>query len=225
MLAVSPINRAAELGPSRFPWWKDWRGECVALIASGPSAKKADIELLRNRIHVAVVKDNIELCPFADLVYSCDFSWWRHVRGLPKYQGLKIAYEAQARDHYREIVKIEIKDKLLDRLLLDEPGVMGSGGNSGFQLANLVAQFGVSGIILIGFDMHGRGGEHWFGRNNGMGMSNPSESNYVRWRKAFDVAAPELTKLGVDVVNVSPPSALTCFRRDTIENTLAGWGL
>jgi hypothetical protein len=53
-------------------------------------------------------------------------------------------------------------------------GVVGGGGNSGFQAVNLAAQFGASRIILIGFDMTDRGGKHWYGRNHWPMSNNPT---------------------------------------------------
>jgi len=218
-------NKAAELGQSRFKWWKDWRGECVAIIASGPSTKGAKLDLLRDRIHVIAIKENVNLCPWADVVYGCDEAWWIHRRGLPEYKGVKISYAARACSTFRDIHKIEIRDPRCDRLLVDEPGAIGSGANSGFQALNLAVQFGVNGVILVGYDMHRRNGEHWYGRNMGYGMNNPSEDNFQRWVRGFDAIAGELKGRGIDVVNTSPSSALKCFRFSGIEQTLDAWGL
>jgi hypothetical protein len=225
VLAPAPSNTAAELGPSRFPWWKDWRGECVAIIASGCSAKAAKIDVLRNRIHVVAIKENVNLCPWADVVYGCDWPWWRHRRGLPDYKGLKLSYANQAHSHFADVHKVEIKDARLDKLMTDEPGTIGSGGNSAFQAVNIVVQFGVAAILAIGFDMHGRSGAHWYGRNNWDGGNNPSEQNYRRWIRAFNGIAPDLSARRIDMVNASPDSALVCFERKSIEQALRAWGL
>lgn len=220
------MNRAAELGPSKFDWWKDWRGECVAIVASGPSTSREQVQLLRNRIHVVAIKQNVDLCPWADAVYGCDEPWWRSRRGLPEYEGLKLSYADKACSRYHGIKKIEITGKQNDRILLQDPGVIGSGGNSGFQALNIVIQFGVSGIILVGFDMDGKSkNPHWYGRNTASNMSNPNENNFRRWRAAFSNNAGQLAELGIDIVNASTISALNCFRRAPISEALKGWGL
>jgi hypothetical protein len=120
-----------------------------------------------------------------------------------------------------EYVGIERKS---DALQFGKVGHVGSGGNSGFQVLNLVAQFGAKEILLIGFDMHGEGA-HWYGRNNWVNANNPDRFNFIRWEKAFSFAAPELEKRGIDVVNASPSSTLKCFRRNTVQKTLEEWGL
>lgn len=123
-----------------------------------------------------------------------------------------------------ELQRVRINPKL-DQMLFDHVGTVGAGGNSGFQTVNLAAQFGAKRILLIGFDMHGRGGEHWYGRNNWMMANNPDETNYRRWRASFECAAPVLADRNVEVVNASPFSELKCFRRAGIAETLEAWGL
>jgi hypothetical protein len=124
---------------------------------------------------------------------------------------------------YRDVHKVEVEDH--DRLLFDEPGVIGSGGNSGFQALNLAAQFGAARVLLIGFDMHSGNGVHWYGRNVGRDMRNPIDHNYLRWRAAFNKQSRVLRAMGIEVVNASPDSALVCFERRGIEDVLKEWGL
>jgi hypothetical protein len=223
MLAPSSLNRASEVGPVKYKWWQDWRGECVAIIASGPSAKKANIAALRDRIHVVVVNDCYKLCSWAEILYSCDAPWWKVHGGAKDFGGLKITQDAAAIAIYPGLLKVEVAAKS-DDLLLDEPGKLGAGGNSGFQLFNLVVQMGAAGIALIGFDMSTRAGEHWHGRHP-QPLSNPMPSNCDRWLKAFNGSVGKLNELGVQVVNCSSESALTAFPKMNIEGALARWRL
>lgn len=208
----------------RPAWFPDWTGECVAIVASGPSTRKQDVALLRDRIHVIAIKKNIELCPWADAVYGCDGAWWRSVRGLPDYKGLKMSWEEGGCRSFPDIKPVRIV-KTDDRILTECPGAVGSGGNSAFQALNLAAQFGATGILGIGFDMTDRGGAHWYGRNNWLGANNPSDNNFERWVRSFEAAAPVLAAMNIDFVNASPASALRCFRRASIEQALSDWGL
>lgn len=209
---------------SASDWYPKWTGAAVAIIASGTSAKKAPISLLKGRLPVVAIKENVELCPWADMVYGCDAPWWKNQIGLPKYKGIKVSYAATLTQSYPDIRMIDVR-KDQDRFLFDKPGVIGSGGNSGFQALNIVLQCGANRVLLIGFDMHDRSGLHWYGRNNGLGRNNPSEDNFRRWRTAFIAASPELVKRGIEVINASPISDLKCFRRQSVEETLAEWKL
>lgn len=205
-------------------FWPDWRGRAVAIVASGPSAKQAGVGALKGRLPVLAIKKSIELAPFADVVYGCDGPWWRDVRGLPQFNGLKLSYDAQACDQYG-LRSVRIPDKLSNRLRFDQVGTVGAGGNSGFQALNLAAQFGARRILLVGFDIHGRGGEHWYGRNNWGFASNPTEDNYRRWRAAFETAAADLADRRIEVINASLLSDLKCFPRMRIAEALESWKL
>lgn len=110
-------------------------------------------------------------------------------------------------------------------MLFDQPGIVGSGGNSGFQAVNLAAQFGSPRILLIGFDMHTGSGLHWYGRNTWNMANNPNDGNLMRWRDAFTKQAPMLKAMGIEVINASPDSALRCFEHKTIEHALKDWNL
>jgi hypothetical protein len=213
-------NAAYDLGKVRFGWWPDWCGECVAIVASGSSTKGAGVEQLRDRIHVIAIKRNVELCPWAEIVYGCDEAWWRLNNGLPKYQGIKMTQSASVPYTYRDIRRVEV-DTHRDDILVERPLVVGNGGNSGFQALNLAVQFGATNIILVGFDM---AGEHWHGRNPSP-MNNPAASNFSRWLAAFKHAAPQLRAMGVDVVNCSVQSAMKCFPREPLADVMGRWGL
>jgi hypothetical protein len=142
---------------------------------------------------------------------------------LPEFTGIKLAHDTSVCVGYRDVNKIEIQDH--DRFLLDQPGVIGSGGNSGFQAVNIAAQFGASRILLIGFDMHSGSGLHWYGRNAWRGANNPAATNLMRWRDAFTSQAQVIRRYGIEVVNASPDSAVRCFQMSSIEETLKAWAL
>lgn len=142
---------------------------------------------------------------------------------MPEFRGLKLAHDTSVCATYRDLHKIEIQDH--DKFLFDVPGLVGSGGNSGFQAVNIAAQFGALRILLIGFDMHTGGGLHWYGYNTWRGANNPAMSNLLRWRGAFEKNAATLQQRGIDVVNASLDSALRCFPHKTIEQALTDWGL
>jgi hypothetical protein len=179
---------------------------------------------LRGRIHVVAIKESVDLCPWADIVYGCDAPWWLSRKGLRDFNGLKLAYDQTLRNDYPDIRTIRIKITT-DVILTDEPALVGSGGNSGFHMLNMAVQFGATGVLLVGFDVNGKNGLHWYGPNKWPRSSNPSEQNFARWKRTFEAAAPGLRGSGIAVINASPTSALTCFPHKTIAGALADWGL
>lgn len=217
------MNRAAELGPTQFAWWPDWREECAAIVASGPSVKNLDLSVLRDRIHVLAIKTNIDLCPFAEVVYGCDAPWWIDRKGLPNFNGVKIFHGIGAKQ-FPNMHRCEI-EMSKDALLVDEPMRIGNGGNSGFQALNLVVQFGATNIVLVGFDCHGRGDVHWYGRNKWPNANNPMGSNYARWMKGFEMAKRDADRMKITIVNASPDSEIKCFPKRALSQIMEEWGL
>jgi hypothetical protein len=217
------MTPATAAGLERFAWWPDWRGECVAIVAGGPSIKGTDLGALRDRIHVIAIKVAVDLCPWAEVCYGCDAAWWIDRKGLPKYHGIKLSHGHAAKD-YPGMHRVEI-DMAKDSMLVNEPLKLGNGGNSGFQAINLAIQFGASDIILLGFDCHERGGNHWYGRNKWLNANNPMGTNYNRWMRGFEAIKRELPQMGVTVVNASPQTAINSFPRMPLAEVMQDWGL
>jgi hypothetical protein len=126
---------------------------------------------------------------------------------------------------FPDLVRVEIgkgggPERYSTDMLFEKVGVIGGGGNSGFQALNLAAQFGADRILLIGFDMTDRSGVHWYGRNKWPMANNPDQSNFTRWLGAMDRAAPELARRGVRVINANPASAITAFPRMSLRQAV-----
>ena len=202
-----------------FPdWWKDWTRETCLLVASGPSASSVDLEVARGRVRAIAVNNSWRLCPWADVLYATDAAWWQANNGATEFKGLRLTSDGRAVEDFG-IDKVQCR-KRDDRILLEGPGVIGWGGNSGFHALNLAIQFGAEKVILVGFDMTLAGGIHWHGEHGG-GLHNPTKANVERWRRVFDGAASFVAGLGVSVVNCSPGSALVKYPKMTLEEALA----
>lgn len=92
------------------------------------------------------------------------------------------------------------------------------GGNSGYQAIHLAATFGAKRIILLGYDMQRTDGKlHWHGKHWGR---LPNGNGFPSWIKQMSPLAKDLRKLGVEVINCSRQTALRCFPRASLEETL-----
>ena len=210
---------------SLVEWFPDWTDKPCVIIATGPSAKRANLDPLRGKFSVIAIKEAaVDLAPWADVVYGCDAAWWVHRRGLPNFRGLKIAWDWSVGTRFPDVHLIKIREtkprQFVDRILTDTPGVIGGGCNSGFQALNLAVQFGAKRIVLIGFNLAGK---HYYGRNEWPKAGNPDESSFDHWRKIYEANAPLLKSLGVDVVNATVASTLSCFRHVPLEQIAAEW--
>lgn len=104
-------------------------------------------------------------------------------------------------------------------ILSETPGILASGGNSGYQAVNLAYMFGARRIILLGFDMQHTGGRRHFHADYPAGMGNAEP--VAAWRDRFGRLATALHVRGVEVVNATRQTALTCFPRSDLDEVLA----
>lgn len=205
--------------PSKPYWYPDWTGDTCLIVASGPSAKQIDLEPAKGKVKCIAINTSWQLAPWADVLYACDVSWWReHKSSWPEFKGLKITQDKLANDEF-EIFRV-ICERHHENLVLDRPGQVGWGGNSGFHCINLAIQFGIKKIILVGYDMQLNGGSHWHG-DHPNNMNNPTAANVARWRKTIDANAPIIKSLGIDVFNVSPVSALVNYPKMSLLEALS----
>jgi len=179
------------------------------------------------------VNNSWQLCPWADVLYACDFSWWRLNRGVPEFSGLKISQHGSCKYHFPDIKLVQCvrssEAHKSDTIRTDKKGVIGWGRNGGFQALNLAVQFGSKKIVLVGFDMTLAHGLHWHGKhptmiktNNGQqrGLFNPRDKQVGEWRKAMDGAKAVLDRLGVTVINCSQVSALKAYPKMKFEDAI-----
>lgn len=196
-------------------------------MASGPTAKTVGVEKLKGRMRCIVVNNAFQLCPWADILYACEGEWWVvYAKEVKKFTGIKLMLADPARNipDTGKITIPKVKNMWVDDFLFEQPGVIGSGGNGGFQAINLAAQFGTKRIALVGFDMRIAGSSHWHG-NHPSPLRNPDDGRCEAWRRVLDEKAPKLLARGIDVVNCSSLSALTTFPKMTIDQMLERWKL
>ena len=93
------------------------------------------------------------------------------------------------------------------------------GGNGGYQAINLAWTWGAQRIFLLGLDCKPStsGKAHWFGQH-GPGLA--KIQNYKHWNSAFPQLAQDLQNDGVEVINLTRDTALTCFRRMPLEQAI-----
>lgn len=199
----------------RPDWWPKWDGGVCVIVASGPSAKGADLSIARGLARVIVVNDSWRLAPWADVLYACDCKWWQAHYDELDFPGLKVTMSANCP------FPLNVVDVAMGgRIITDEPRI-GSGSNSGFQAANLAVQFGAKKLVWVGFDMRVDLGVHWHGMH-GKKLNNPTEARVSRWRKYLDDAAGDFARLGVEVINTSTVSALKNYPKMSFAEAMKG---
>lgn len=159
-----------------------------------------------------VVNTTYQAAPWADLLYACDETWWRHhfPTVATAFHGELWSISEGARERYgvRWIYGQEGGG------LSPDPTYIHTGMNSGYQALGLAALLGVSRVVLLGYDYSsGPGGKRHFFGDHPKGLGNAPPSRYPAWIRAMDLLAADLKRTGVQVVNASRRTALRCFPR------------
>lgn len=187
------------------------------IVASGPSVVRTDFARLRRyrSWNVAAVNNSWVLVPWCRLLYASDLAWWKkYGKEAKRFPGEKFTSDpTAARIHRAQLVR-----RREGQGLCRQPGFVHTGGNSGYQLVNLLYHMGARTIVLLGFDMHRKFGGHWHGEHENM-LSAP-QAHITEWIKRFKPLAEDLAHEGVDVVNATPGSKLPWFRRSDLFEVL-----
>lgn len=195
----------------------NWRDHTAVVVASGPSLADEQITLIEHSVVFTIaVNNSYAKLQHPDVVYACDYLWWKlnHMKAkqnIPRRQ-LWTQDRAAAEQFQLSHIQWEGKDGLGKRGLRVN-------GNSGAGAINLAYHFGARRILLVGMDMKpGPNGEkHWH-------PDHPKPlvqgQQFEEWRKKMVVLAADLKTEGVTVVNCTPGSALTCFPMGDLEQEL-----
>ncbi len=197
-----------------------WPGATVACLGGGPSLSQTQVDACRGRARIVAVNDAYKLAPFADVLYGCDWRWWRKHGGAPDFAGLKVTL-SNSRGHLDDYPDIKVVENTGSEGLELEPTGLRTGRNGGYQAVNLAVHLGAARILLIGYDMkadaHGR--THWFGDHDEWPTRASIYANVMV--PCFATLLPPLAALGVAVVNCTPGSALDAFPHAPLEDALA----
>lgn len=190
----------------------DWTGAAAYIVAAGQSALDIVPNIPRGRCKVLAVNRSHELVPWADALYAADTGFWRHYAAARRFPGLKYCPEDSVTRFASDVIPVTIPHdqrtgNRVSEMLRETVGVIGSGGNSGFQALNLAIQFGANPIFLVGYDY---GGKHWHPDHSAQ-LRNPSQHQFKTWVRLLDAEAERLKNWGYTVINLSPVSALKAF--------------
>lgn len=187
-------------------WW---------ILASGPSLTKSDVDKLKGE-KVCVINTTYQIAPWADILYACDQSWWEWDVGqeaIRTFQGQKWTQTEAWNKRLPELNYIESKSG--SGLAME--GAIYQGSNSGIQAINLIYQLYKPEIIyLLGYDMKGtKENAHWHAPH-----PNHISSPWDSWVGLYNQVAADAERLGVQIINCSRETALTCFPRQSLEEVL-----
>lgn len=201
------------------PLWDrlTWPNSTVVILASGPSLSEIQCRQVQEwresaggagaaaTRRVISINTTFRRAPWADIIYGCDAPWWNayYAEARAACAGAFWTQDKKAL-HHETMQRVESRPAPgLGR----SAGIIHQGGNSGFQAVNLAYQAGAARMVLLGFDMSCG---HWHG-DHPAPLTNTRAFMLPNWISGFARLAADLREAGVDVVNATPGSALTCF--------------
>lgn len=189
---------------------KLWRGQTVAVLASGPSMSAEVAKTVQAAgVPVIVINTTFRLAPWADVLYAADEMWWAETPDALKFAGLKVSVgKVKGVHQLRNTGKVGFDP---------DPSALRTGGNSGYQAVHLAAHFGAKTVVLCGFDF--QGGQHWHPDHKAP-LRKTLPDIYPVWAKHFETLRTELDMRGVTVFNSTPGSALRVFQEKPLQESL-----
>lgn len=171
--------------------------DTVVCIASGPSLTDDQcLEVKRSGHPTIAVNNSWMMAGFARILYAGDLAWWDMYHGYCSFTGERWTNSPRAADKYG----------------LKLHKVYGA-HSSGQRAIELAIQQGAKRVILIGYDCHVNGGAHWHPDHAG---KNPDAARCAKWLQQYR----SLQTKGAEIINCTPGSALTQFRRGDLCSTL-----
>jgi len=201
----------------------EWDGQTVCIIASGPSLTRADADYARLAARRVIVVNNAwKLCPKADTLYAADAQWWfRRAPSADEFKGERLASARNTQwVHTPPPPGVSLLATKQGAAIANSYPIY-EGANSSFQALGIAMLRGVRKVTFLGLDLKpsDAGASHFDG-DHPPPMSNPSPQAFAVWREAFERVAPALAARGVEVINASRRTALTCFPRKVITDAL-----
>jgi hypothetical protein len=197
--------------PASVPAWimpRLFEDQTVVCIGGGPSLSQTQLDQVHASSAPAIAINNAyEVAPWAAILYGADLQWWEWHDGAREFEGIRITTDIKAAARFNLIY---MPGDRREGFSLD-PARLSYGpercSNSGYQAINLAILGGARRILLIGYDMRVvNGAAHWFGEH-----PNGQRSPYAAFVRGFDTTREQVIRLGVEVVNCTPGSALKAY--------------
>ena len=195
---------------------KLWKNRDVVILGGGVSLPG----LLKGRAFykTKVIGVNSAFL-FGDWVNICYFGdarfWFWNKEELEKYRGLLVSANRAPYilGSVKGILKIKVV-KMKTRLgICPDPGMIYFNRNSGAGAINLAYHLGCRRVYLVGFDMRCIEGKKNWRKHPGTkhGGSSNKMTDFFSFKEAFRVVAKDAKRLGLEVFNATPGSALEAF--------------
>lgn len=184
----------------------------IVIIGGGASVQLADIHrVARYRLahkfcSVTAINDAVYAAWWADRLHAADSVWWRE--NWPRVRtfagNMSTVGTAPPGVYVHTVTGVAGYDDTL--------GNIRTGNGSGFQALHIALQGRPEKVILLGYDM---AGPNWYD------PAGDERTDYnSTMRPHFDSLVEPAKRLGVDVINCSMESRLSCFRKQSLASLI-----
>ena len=176
--------------------------------------------------HVIGVNNAYLLGDWLDCLFFGDGSWYlSHQQRLGTWPGLKVTCWpriVETKYDPTQSIKYLPKDtKKMHGLTADKTKVCWN-TNSGASAIGLAVHFGVKRIILLGFDMclDQNRDSHWHGPHHPELSKKKKSPPFMRHLMGFPQIAEDAKRMGIEILNVNPDSAIDVFPKVSLKDVL-----
>lgn len=214
-------------GPSVFTQF-DIPKDLVDQVMSGaspPSVYSPYLSALHKK-HVIGINVAYMIGDWIDMVFFGDGGFFlSHKVNLAKFPGLKVTCHAGGRGE--PWVKFLARDGKKPRGISTAANMVSWNGNSGAAAISVAAYAGAKRIILLGFDMklNGENYQHWH-NVYGKGKVDIKDERrrkrlpFDRHLRGFSVIADDARRMGIEILNACPDSAINEFKKVSVKEIL-----
>lgn len=176
--------------------------------------------------HVIGINVAYMIGDWIDMVFFGDGGFFlKHKADLAKFPGLKVTCHAGANGD--KWVKFLARDGRKPRGISSAPNLVSWNSNSGAAAISVAAWSGAKRIILLGFDMSlSEDNRQHFHNAYGRGVIDIKDQRRLRklpfekHLRGFSDIANDARAMGVEIINASPNSSITQFRKVTVKEIL-----
>ena len=204
-----------------------WGDAPVFCVGGGPSLYGFNFERLRGHGHIVAVNQAIFDAP-CECGVSVDHIFVRNyadrLKVLVSKQTLYLSIGNEWWKANIPLIEGAIYLKSLPRTgitagLSFDPEALTRAPTSGFAALNIAVLKGAKRIYLLGYDYSVTGSRNHY--HDAYTWHHPAQDqSWPVWARHYESAAKDCSAHGVEVINASPDSALTYFRKMTIDEAL-----
>ncbi len=185
---------------------------------AGPELYAPYMQMIHEE-HIIGANNAYLLGDWVDVCHFGDHGWYKvHRDRLSRWPGIKVTHvPAFADPGFDNGCNVKFMERDRRRLgLSSHPARLCWNFNTGASAIDLAAHLGARKIILLGFDMsHSGTSTHWHAGHGHVRQS------YARFLRGFPMIAADAQRMGLEIINASPSSAITEFPRVSLKEALS----